>query len=410
MSAAHRAPLKNSSPLTVRCPILSKYSSNELEGGGVNSQYCVIGLIAAANFLSVPPARCDEDPLFRSVQLSDDAGMEVGRGFDILTGNPRADCVDRAVKENHPSFGPNSIRFRSVRIESSAQLDKALGVSASASVNTGYGSGNASASFSNALSVTSYSLNYFVKASVDGKGDGLRDVHLKPNYSRLIGSGSKESLKRFRDVCGDGYIGEFTMGAEFRAFIQIVTHSKTETDSLAVSAGGALGMASGAASFSSTLKDIAKTNEVHILSEGRGGSGPIPITPDEISAKSSNLPVQAKESATPVAAAVFSYVTVLDDPKIPLSDFNSREVALSYLADLKQRLKDQRADAQYILDHPSEFYSSPTDLPQLSAEVRALDAYDRLIMAKATACINGDGNCTTIGQPFPHPLARPARR
>jgi hypothetical protein len=352
----------------------------------------------------------DEDPLFRVVTLEATAGLEVGRGYDILTGTPRADCVDRSVVEGHPDFGPNSVTFRSVRIENSEQLDKALGVSASASVNTGFGGGGVSASFSNSLSISSYSLNYLVEAGVSAKGNSIRDVKLNNRYHPLIASGNHATIERFRAVCGDGYIGEFTMGGEFKALTQIHTRSKAETESVAASLSASFSMASGAASFSSALKRAAQSNEVLIWSFQRGGNGPIPITPDDIASKASALPVAVKQTPTPIQAAVFSYVLLLDDPALPLVDFADRETALSYLSELSRRARDQQADAQYILDHPSEFYSSPTDLPLLAAELKALNDFRTIIRARAQACVRAAGNCESVDTPIPSPAARPARR
>ena len=163
--------------------------------------------------------------------------------------------------ETHPEFGPNSVSFRSVRIENSEQLDKSLGVSASASVNAGYAGGSASAAYSNSLSVSSYSLSYLVEVAVAGKGNSIRDVKLKDQFRKLISTGNDAAIARFRAVCGDGYIGEFTMGGGFQSFVQIHTRSATENEKIAASLSASYGMASGAASFSNALKKVAQSNE-----------------------------------------------------------------------------------------------------------------------------------------------------
>ncbi|SIO49732.1 hypothetical protein SAMN05443247_06532 [Bradyrhizobium erythrophlei] len=352
----------------------------------------------------------EDDPLFRIVTIDTPTGLEIGRGFDVLTGKPRADCVDRSIVEAHPDFGPNSVSFRSIRVENSAQLDKALGISAAASVNAGYFSGGASASFSNSLSVSSYSLSYVVKAVVSGKGSSIRDAKLKEQYRTLISGGNEDSMRRFRTICGDGYISEFTMGGDFQAVVQIHTHTKSETESIAASVNASFSMASGAASFSSSLKKAAQSNEVTVLSFQRGGSGPIAITPDDIATKASALPASIKQTPTPTEAAIFSYVLLLEDPKLPLIDFAEREDVLARLSELSARARDQEADAQYILDHPSEFYSSPTDLPPLAGEIQSLSDYRSVIRAKADACVRAAGNCVSAVVPIPQPTARPARR
>jgi hypothetical protein len=351
-----------------------------------------------------------EDPLFRLVNVETTAGLEIGRGYDLLAGKPRADCVDRSVVENHPDFGPNSVAFHSVRIENSGQLDRALGVSASASLSTGYGSGSASASYSTSLSISSYSLNYLVETVVNAKGDSIRDAKLKPQYRVLIVKGDDAALDRFHTICGDGYIGEFVMGGAFQALIQIHTRSKAESESLAATATAAFSMASGSASFSSVVKDIAKNNDVRIWSLERGGGGAVAITPEDIAAKASTLPDLVKKWPTPSQAAIFSYILLLEDPSLPLIDFTTRETALSLLENLSERARDQQADAQYILDHPTEFYSSPPDLPALAMEIKELEDLQTVIRAKADACVKGAGSCETVDPILPSPTARPAQR
>jgi len=117
-----------------------------------------------------------------------------------------------------------------------------------------------------------------------------------------------------------------------------------------------------------------------------------------------------RQAPTPIQAAVFSYITLLDDPTLPLVDFSARETALSYLSDLSRRARDQQADTQYILDHPSEFYSSPADLPLLAAELKALIDFRTIIQARAVSCVSAAGNCDVIATQFPSPTSRPARR
>ena len=107
---------------------------------------------------------------------------------------------------------------------------------------------------------------------------------------------------------------------------------------------------------------------------------------------------------------MFSYVLVLDDPNLPLVDFSKREIALSYLSELSRAARDQQADAQYIIDHPGEFYSEPTDLPKLAVEIKALSDFRANVQARAAECIRSAGTCETLEVPMPNPSVRPGRR
>lgn len=355
-------------------------------------------------------ARAQSDTLFRIVSLKDATGMELGRGYDILTGNPRGDCVDRTTTQDNSKLGPNEVTFRSTRIESSESLGKFFNVSASASAGWGTFSGGASASATSALTVSRYNLTYAVDAEVNRKGDSIRDASLKSRLTNLIKSGEAEKLARFHDVCGDGYIGELQFGGRFQAVIQIETTSQSDTEQTAASVNASFGAGAGAASFAQSIKRTAETHAVRIWSFQKGGSGSIPLSPQELQNRVAALPDLVKASPSPIGAAIFSYVTVLDDVSLPVEDFKTREQALVQLSQVMQRARDQEADAQYILDHPSEFNSNPSDLPKLAMELSQLRQFEGSVTKAAQACIAAAGQCTISDVSVPSPIARPARR
>jgi hypothetical protein len=371
----------------------------------------VAGIVVAFWLLvNAQAAPAQEDDTFRIYNIENTTGLDLGRGFDILTGAPRAECIVPKAPKDYPKFGPESVGFRSYRIENSQQLDKTLGISASASIKMGVGSASTSASYSSALSISSYGLNYVVESSIREKGDSLLADGLKDPYKKLLASGKPEWLNRFRSICGDGYITEMPKGGEFKAIIQIATNSRSETEAVAVSIGGSYAAASGAASFSSAVKKAASSNEVRIWNFRRGGEGPVPITADDIASEAANLPVKVEKAPTPLQIAVFAYTTVLDDPSIPLETFTERAAQIEKLAALSAAARNQIGDVQFIMDHPSQFYSKPTDLPQLAQEASELNDFRLLIMQRADRCIKSDGACYLDDLILPRPTVRPARR
>jgi hypothetical protein len=365
-----------------------------------------IGLV----FSSSTVAHSDDDPLFRSVALASPAGFELGRGFDILYGNPRADCVERTVIQGHPDLGPSSVSFSAVKVENSAQLDRALGVSAAASVSAASWGASGSASFSNSVSVSSYDLTYVVNLKVAGKGDSLRDTTLKTKYLDLLRDGKDSSLARFHEICGDGFVGELTLGGEVQAVIKIHTSSKAEQQSVSASVSASFSLVKASASFSDTLKTLAKTNELQIYMFRQGGSGKVAMSPDELTSTVSTMPDAIKAAPSPIEAVVFSYITVLDDPTLPVADFVVRERTLDRLAALAQSARDQMADAQYIFDNPSQFFSGPDDVTAVAQEISDLEGYIKKVEEQALACVQSAGQCSTLDDPIPAPTARPARK
>lgn len=370
----------------------------------------LVGIVVFWTMGAELPAFAQEDDTFRIYNIENTTGLDLGRGFDILTGAPRAECIEPSEIVDHPEFGPDTVEFRSYRIENSRQLDKALGISASASISMGVASASASASYSNALSVSSYGLNYVVESSIRQKGKSLLASSLKEPFKKLVASGRPEMLSRFRTICGDGYITEMPKGGEFKAIIQIATNSRAETETMAASIGGSYAAASGAASFTSAMKKVASTNEIRIWSFRRGGEGAVPITADEIATAAANLPVNVAHMGAPLQVAVFSYTTVLDDPTVDLGTFSVRTAQIEKLANLSAEARNQLSDAQFIMDHPSQFYSVPTDLPQLAQEAKDLADFRLLIQQRAEVCIKSDGLCYLDDLVPPAQTARPARR
>jgi hypothetical protein len=351
-----------------------------------------------------------EDAIFKIYDIDSTTGLDLGRGFNILTLSPRNQCVVIQKTVEHPEYGPSEVAFRSYRIENSEQLDKALGVSASASASWGVASGSASASFSSAISVSSYSLSYVVDSSVQRKGPSVQVQDLQERYRKLLASGNPDAYRRFRAICGDGYIAEMPMGGIFKAVIHISTKSRAESEAISASLSASYAGISGAASLTSSLKELAKTNEVEIWSLRKGGEGPVAITPDEIAKSAAELPVSAKAAPVPLQVAVFSYLGVLDDPMLPLETFSERAAQIERLASLSAAVRDQWSDAKYILEHPAQFYGQPEDVIKLTDEIQALVNFRLLVSARAEDCVRSDGSCLVDDLSVPIPTARPARR
>lgn len=351
-----------------------------------------------------------DDEIFTTYDINSTTGIELGRGYDTLTGSPRSKCVKIQSTNESSELGADSVTFHAYRVENSSQLEKSLGMSASASIKIGVGSGNASASYSKEVSVSSYSLSYVVESAVRHKGKSIDVQDLQDRYKNLLNSRSPDAYHRFRMICGDGFISEIPVGGDFRAVIQIATNSQKETEAAAASMEGSYVTMAGSGSFSSAVKKAAQSNEVRIWSFRRGGDGPVPITADDIATSASQLPVLAKQAPAPVQIAVMNYLGILDDPMLPLPTFAERASRISELAALSSKARDQISDVRYILEHPDQFYGQASDIFQLNNELNSLVSFRELLSARADQCVLSDGICATGDLSLPLPLARPARR
>ncbi|TXM94944.1 hypothetical protein [Methylobacterium sp. WL116] len=351
-----------------------------------------------------------DDNVFVVYDIASTTGIELGRGYDTLTGTPRSNCVD-IQKRNEPSgIGPDSVTFHAYRVENSSQLDKSLGISASASIKIGIGSGSASSSYTKEMSVSSYSLSYVVESAVRQKGPSIDVQDLQNRYKVLLNSKKEDAYRRFRMICGDGFISEMPTGGDFRAVVQIATNSQKANESTAASLGGSYGTTAAAGSFANAVKKAAQSSEVRLWSFRRGGDGPVPITADDIASSAANLPTLARQSPAPVQIAVMNYIGVLDDPTLPLPTFIERSSSIAGLARMSSKARDQISDVRYILDNPEQFYGQTSDIFQLNNELNALVSFREVVSARADQCMLLDGGCVIGDLSVPSPLARPARR
>jgi hypothetical protein len=379
----------------------------------VGRRDCAFGAIAIlfpVCSLSNSPALAS-DPLFQVLPVEEVAGLDIGRGFDILSGSPRGDCVDRTVHTETQPTGQDDIVFQSQEVTSMRELNDALGVSASAQLKAGFGSASASASFSRSLQIQDYSLFYTGTASLKGVSTQLRDVHLKQEFLDLLKSDSPDRFKRFRTLCGDGYIGEFVTGGEFKAVVRIDTTSMTEREAISASVSASFASAGGAASFQQSLSKVASGKNVRVWTYRRGGNGaPIATTLTDIADQVSKLPSLVATAPVALSIAVSSYLIIINDLSINIPDLQTRQQAILQLAALNNTESERAAQLSYIINHPEEFTSAPFDLPKMAAELSALKKFQSAIYDRAATCFAQDGNCQTSGLDLPNETVRPARK
>lgn len=356
-------------------------------------------------------AAAQRDPLFRVLPVENTAGLDVGRGVDVVTGAPRDDCVVRTFDTEKLPVGQDQISSRTREILTMTALNKSIGASASAQMSTGLGGGSASASFSRDIGFQTYSLYYAVEASLLSESRRLRDVTLKPEVIALLKSEKADKLNVFRQKCGDGYIGEFVMGGEFHAVAIIETGSATEKQNISDSISASINGASGAASFSSALQKAVKTGNVKVVTFQRGGSGqPIPISVDDIQKRIADLPSVALNSPVKLQMTVISYAPLIQEAGAEITNLGERESAIEELAELASLANTRLNDVTYIINHPDQFYSSPGDLPTLATEAKLLKKFSSDVQKRAQICFAELGGCKTEDLVLPPVEIRPARR
>ena len=247
-------------------------------------------------------------------------------------------------------------------------------------------------------------------SSLNSNGDRLRDVALLPQYEKILKGSDPSRFSRFRNLCGDGYVGELIGGGEFNAVINIETSSTAEREAISASIGGSYMAFSGSAEFSKTVQAATSGKDVRIYSFRRGGNGtPIAITLNDISTQASQLPQLVKDSAVPLRATIYSYLTLLGDPNIDFQNFSVRESSINELADKNFQIDERISELSYIINHPKEFQTDPFDLPKLTKELAETKKIKSLLYLAANECFRNAGVCKKIDFALPNITVRPAR-
>lgn len=354
-----------------------------------------------------------EDPLVRIRAVDDFAGLDVGRGYDILTGAPRGDCVERTTTSENLPVGQDNIQFVSKEVTTTEELNKALSVSASAQLKAGLGSGSASANFAKSVDIQEYSLFYVVSASLTSQGVRLRDhtsaTSLKKEYRDLLKSNNPDRFRRFRMLCGDGFISELIYGGEFKALVRVNTKSRAERESLSGSVSFSGPGGGGGAEFQNRISKISTGREVNISSFRRGGKGDrIAITAADVATQASELPKAVAAGPVVTKMVITSYLMMNLD--IGMADFEDVKSAISTLAVLSSAAAERRNDLDYIGRKSDEFYVQEFDFPKIVNEIKALDNLQAEIGKRAAKCFANVGVCKINDLTLPPPTVLPARK
>ncbi len=206
---------------------------------------------------------------------------QLGRGFDLIAGVDRADCMiwrpeDATIIEEPEPRAELAVTSVETKSELATELDLGVGGSYFAglvSVEGRFG-------FYRSQKIVATTSYLFVRASITASREILRDAKIKPEFLDLLpGSGGPSE---FRSRCGDRYLGSLVKGGLFYGLVEVVSESVEESREVTAQLKSAFASGSVDADFSEKLKSIVGSRSVSAKVLREGGAGPETIDPAEI--------------------------------------------------------------------------------------------------------------------------------
>lgn len=315
--------------------------------------------------------------------------LNLGDGYDTLTGEVRGECVvgDSAT----PTLGASGakVEFTLVKVEDQKRLNTLLNVSASATLKSSLNDVTGSAAFSRTVNINDYSVYVMVKVSVNNALYKITNYALKPDKYELLERDGKEA---FRKICGDEFIVASQTGGELFGVLQITTKSKEDKEEVSAKIAGSYGNFSGEGEFKRNMTEITKNKslQVYIYQNGGNRDG-MTLSADGLLEAALKFPAAVSNEFRPQIVKAFDYNTLaLPAGKNPI-DVEQQKLVIQKLANLKLALIAISNNIDYALTHTEQF----KDLDQNALQQTSNDiatAFNK-VHEKATLCFSDYTKC-----------------
>ena len=295
----------------------------------------------------------------------------VGRGFNSLTLDEKAiGIVDENVIRPMGAAG-QIVTYEIRQIEDITELRKSLNVSASASLAGGVGAGSIKGRFISSLNFNSYSLFLFIHVRVANASHALKDYLLTETAINFLKEYGRDA---FFETFGDEFVAGYTTGGELIAIVEIRNQTIQEKMSLETSMKGKYGSFSGSAEFSQAIESLNVSNATRAHVVRRGGTGPIPDTPN-LKQASLDFPGTVEDAtgnAILLQIKTMPYALTTNRPNnIPLLHLEQQRIEMESVAVQRERAIVKRADYKFAANYPYLF--SKPDVGALNAAIHECD-------------------------------------
>jgi hypothetical protein len=341
-------------------------------------------------------------------------GYNFGVGADLLSGAVMNKPVNSDVVNSIDHAEGATANVIVQRIQTTHELEQALGISAEAS----YGSPSFGASisgrfnFAKSAKVQSSSLFMTVTATVKLKVLSIDAPFLTPEAAKLV-----DNPPVFAQRFGNVFVRSMERGGIFIGVLRIDTSSSEESESISAELKGSYGLfsAEAKAKFSEVEKKFSSDVFVQMYHEG----GPVnlgikdPTNPLELLTNVdlflNSFAVNPDSSAVPYLVTL-APITIATGPLPPNEeDLSHAQDVMRFCAQRRSVLLDQLNLLQLIVDSPSRFdFSNGSNLKEIAAVAVNTQSDLDLISSCASAAINSPNGAlfpkdfaATKGQAFP---------
>lgn len=297
-------------------------------------------------------------------------GMELGLGFDDLTGAVRSLA---AIEFDAPGAATEDLGmtgyYDTSLVRTAEELYESLGVSVAAEGRYGLFSASAKVDFAESSKFSSTATFLVARAKVDKAFTRARNPRPVPDAQQLVRDGRMDD---FRNRYGDHFIGGVKSGGEFVAVLSITSEKLEEEQQLAVSlkAGmdGLVASGSVSASVESKVKELREKSEIRVSIYQRGGAGAqisYTATVEEVLERLRTFAgaIEQNPSAFEVQIASYDGLAFPDQPS--WFDLAHAQEVLDDCMRMRLELRTLRNDLDAVLTTP-ELFDSPPDRAVLS--------------------------------------------
>lgn len=289
-------------------------------------------------------------------------GIEIGSGFNTLTGEVRGTAVGGDIGTAMATG--QVVTANAMVVESQEQMMESLNLSVETSGHYGLFSADGRFGLAQQSSFTSQSTYVVAKCVVENAFRSLARPAILPEAAQRIRDNGPED---FKNGYGDGFVRGMRTGGELYAVFQLTSQNSEEQKSVAVSVQAEVqGLFAGGSVDSSVehlQKSQAKVSQMSVLFYQRAGrdSSISPVTsPQEIATRLKNFPGIANADPVGYLAQIVDY-GVLALPAFDMIGYQQRLEALEDYARLKMKYLGMRAEIDLVRRNPGLFIADYAD-------------------------------------------------
>lgn len=283
-------------------------------------------------------------------------GIELGRGFNTLTGEVRGQAVNGDIKTSENN-GQQVVATATI-VDSQEKMLETLNVSVEASMHYGMFSGEASFGYSQQSSVTSHSTYVVAQCRVENAYKSYTDPKLTDDAAKVMTDGGPAA---FNDSYGNSFVRGMRSGGELYVIFQLTSSITEEQEKVAASlqiavqgfiAGGELDVA--VEHVNQSMKTLSSTQITFYQRAGTDESA-APVTDvKQILERLRAFPKIANNAPSGYLAEIVDY-QVLALPPFDKLGYQQREEVIVECAKLKLKYQSIRAELELVRTNPQLF-------------------------------------------------------